>query len=73
VQLNDDARIQLSLGWYQTLKDESEKIFTDWAFKSNIQTNPKRIALAHKQLMQNLNSQSLKNETLGLPKEHKHD
>jgi len=72
-QLNDNARIQLSFDWYQTLKQESEKIFADWAFKSNIQTNPKRIALAHKQLMQNLKSQSLKNETLGLPKEHKYD
>lgn len=72
-QLTDLNLIKLRNSWYMHIKISAEDIFNHWAFKSNIQTNPRRIALAHKQLMQNLNSQSLKNETLGLPKEHKHD
>lgn len=72
-QLTDLNLIALRNLWYMHIKTCAEGIFNHWAFKSNIQTNPRRIALAHKQLMQNLNSQSLKNETLGLPKEHKHD
>lgn len=65
--------IIISTDWYRHIRKEAENLFSYWAFKSNIQTNPKRISLAHKQLMQNLNSYTLKQEILGLNKEQVND
>jgi CRISPR system Cascade subunit CasA len=68
-QLTDGRKVELRREWYQHIKREAEKLFNRWAFKSKIQSNPRLIATAHNQLMQNLNSESLKQEILGLPKE----
>lgn len=68
-KLNDEERIKLKEEWYQHIKQEAIALFNYWAFKSSIQTNPKRISLAYNNLMKNLNSNALKHETLGLPKE----
>jgi len=67
--LDDDTQIKLRTDWYRHIKEVTEHVFNQWAFKASIKTNPKRIALAHKQLMQNINSKSLMQDTLGLPKE----
>ena len=70
-QLTDEKRAELRQDWYKHIKDEVNKLFDRWAFRAGIQTNPKRIAKAHNQLMKNLNSKSLKQDILGLPKENK--
>lgn len=67
--LDDDTQIKLRTDWYRHIKEVTEHGFNQWAFKASIKTNPKRIAIAHKQLMQNMNSKSLMQDTLGLPKE----
>lgn len=70
-QLTDENRVELRRHWYRHIKRETEKLFNRWAFRAGIQTNPRRIAKAHNQLMGNLNSASLKQDILGLPKETK--
>jgi len=70
-QLTDEKRAELRQDWYEHIKVEAKKLFDRWAFRAGIQTNPKRIAKAHNQLMKNLNSTSLKQDILGLPKEDK--
>jgi len=67
--LTDEERFKLKRDWYRHIKDEATKLFNLWAFKSSIQTNPRRIAEAHNKLLINLNSKSLKQDILGLPKE----
>jgi CRISPR system Cascade subunit CasA len=69
--ITDEKKIELKNEWYLHIKDQSIKIFDRWAFKSKIQTNPRRIAIAHNQLLANLNSKKLKQEILGLPEEVK--
>ncbi|NOQ14511.1 MAG: type I-E CRISPR-associated protein Cse1/CasA [Methyloprofundus sp.] len=71
--LNEDNRIKLRITWHTHILIISEHVFNQWAFKASIKTNPRRIALAHKQLMQNLHSKSLKQDTLGIPKEKRND
>lgn len=70
-ELNDEKKINLRQEWYQHIKQATIDLFNYWAFKSSIQTNPKRISLAYNNLMKNLNSNALKHETLGLPQENK--
>ena len=70
-QLTDERKVELRRIWYRHIKREAEKLFDRWAFRSSIQTNPRRIAKAHNQLMRNLNSKHLKQEILGLPMEDK--
>ena len=70
-QLTDSKKIELRHEWYHHLKKEAGNLFDRWAFKSKVQTNPQRIAKAHNQLMENLNSNELKQNILGLPKEVK--
>lgn len=72
-KLTDAKLLQLKKDWYLHIKHLAEVIFEQWAFKSSIQTNPRCISLAHKQLMQNLRSKSLKQDTLGLTKENSND
>jgi hypothetical protein len=72
-KLEETEAIKIRIDWYQHIYEVSENLFKEWAFKSSIQTNPRRISLAHKQLMQNLHSKSLKQDTLGLIKEHGND
>ena len=67
--LTDEERFKLKRDWYRHIKDEATKLFNLWAFKSSIQTNPRRIAEAHNKLLINLNSKSLKQDILGLLKE----
>jgi len=67
--LDDTVKMKLRTDWSHHIKEITEHVFNQWAFKASIKTNPKRIALAHKQLMQNMNSKSLMQDTLGLPKE----
>ena len=67
-QLTDEKRAELRQDWYEHIKNEANKLFDRWAFRADIQTNPKRIAKAHNQLMKNLNSKSLKQNILGLLK-----
>ncbi len=69
-QLTDEKLVDFREQWYKHIKQETEKLFNRWAFKSGIQTNPKRISLAYKDLNYNLNSSSLKHAILGLPKEN---
>ena len=68
-KLTDEERFKLKRDWYRHIKDEATKLFNLWAFKSSIQTNPRRIAEAHNKLLINLNSKSLKQDILGLLKE----
>ena len=63
--------LRLPEGLLERIKVEANKLFGRWAFRAGIQTNPKRIAKAHNQLMKNLSSKSLKQDILGLPKENK--
>ncbi len=70
-QLTDEKRAELRQDWYEHIKNEANKLFNRWAFRAGIQTNPRRIAKAHNQLTINLNSKSLKQDILGLPKENK--
>ena len=70
-QLTDEKKVGLRREWYQHIKFEAVKLFDQWAFKSSIQTNPRRIADAHNKLLRNLNSNSLKQNILGLPMEDK--
>ncbi|QWF70614.1 type I-E CRISPR-associated protein Cse1/CasA [Methylomonas paludis] len=72
-KLTEESLLQLKKEWYFHLKYLAEVIFEQWAFKSSIQTNPRRISIAHKQLMRNLTSKSLKQDTLGLTKENSND
>jgi CRISPR system Cascade subunit CasA len=65
--LNDEQKNELRRDWYKHIKSEAETLFNRWAFRSGIKNNPKRIAKAHNQLMENLNSKSLKQEILALP------
>jgi CRISPR system Cascade subunit CasA len=70
-QFTDEKRAELRQDWYEHIKYEAKELFDRWAFRASIQTNPRRIAKAHNQLMKNLNSKSLKQAILGLPKENK--
>lgn len=65
----DTKKIELRNEWYRHIKKVAEKIFDRWAFKSKIQTNPRRISMAYNKLMKNLNDNELKQNILGLPKE----
>lgn len=69
-QLTDDKRAEFRRDWYRHVKGEAKKLFDRWAFRAGMQTNPRRIAKAHNQLMKNLNSEMLKHTILGLPKEN---
>ncbi len=69
-QLDDERKSEFKKEWYQHISHEAKKLFNRWAFRAGIQTNPRRIAKAHNQLMRNLNSESLKQNILGLPKEN---
>lgn len=84
-QLTDDLKIQHRKDWYEHIKSETLKLFDEWAFKSSIQTNPRRISIAYNYrrqieskgksylidvgLINKLNSEFLK-DIIGLPKEH---
>ena len=50
-KLTDEERFKLKRDWYRHIKDEATKLFNLWAFKSSIQTNPRRIAEAHNKLL----------------------
>lgn len=66
-ELIDEKRAELRQDWYKHVKNEAKNLFDRWAFRSGIQNNPKRIAKAYNQLINNLNSKSLKKEILALP------
>jgi CRISPR system Cascade subunit CasA len=66
-ELNDEKKAELRQDWYKHIRKEAENLFNRWAFRSGVQNNPKRIAKAYNQLMENLNSKSLKQEILALP------
>lgn len=70
-QLTDEKKVEFRRDWYEHIKNEAKKLFDRWAFRAAIQTNPRRIAKAHNQLIKSLNSKSLKQNILGLPKENK--
>lgn len=69
-KLTDEKKVELRRDWYRYVKREAEKLFARWAFRAGIQTNPRRIAKAHNQLIKNLNSETLKHTILGLPREN---
>jgi len=72
-KVDETKTIKIRFEWYRHIYEVSENLFREWAFKSSIQTNPRRIALAHNQLIHNLHSKSLKQDALGLIKEHGND
>ncbi len=66
-KFTDEKKVEFRRDWYRHIKYEAEKVFDRWAFRGSIQTNPRRVAKAHNQLMKNLNSKSLKQDILALP------
>lgn len=65
--LNPERKVELRHDWYEHIRKETVSLFNHWAFRSGIQNNPKRIAKAYNQLINNLNSEALKQEILALP------
>lgn len=63
-KLTDETKAELRQDWYRHITDEAKKLFDRWAFRSGIRNNPKRIAKAYNQLIDKLNSKSLKQEIL---------
>ncbi len=66
--LSDELKQLYRKKWYKFIYQETIKLFNYWAFKANIQTNPKRISLGHKFLKSRLNGTKIKT-TIGLAKE----
>jgi hypothetical protein len=52
-QLTDEKKVEFRRDWYRYIKRETEKLFDRWAVRAGIQTNPRRIATAHNQLIMN--------------------